>query len=48
MYRFTEGHLDADPPGDVGVDVHLSAEPVTQLLLSYGRVGPIRPALTGG
>jgi putative sterol carrier protein len=29
------------------VDCHISADPVTFLLIAFGRIGPIRPALTG-
>jgi hypothetical protein len=29
------------------VDCHISAEPVTFLLMSYNRIGPTMPALSG-
>lgn len=47
VYEFRNGALVVDPP-DVGrIDVHVSADPVTALLMSYGRLGRWRPALTG-
>ncbi|RMI32398.1 maleylpyruvate isomerase family mycothiol-dependent enzyme [Nocardia stercoris] len=47
VYRFVDGRLvvDHDTPGPV--DVHISAEPVTALLLNYGRIGPLLPSLNG-
>ncbi|MWK40591.1 maleylpyruvate isomerase family mycothiol-dependent enzyme [Actinomadura sp. J1-007] len=47
VYRFRAGELSIDPPEPGRIDVRVSADPVTWLLLSYGRVAPWRPALTG-
>lgn len=47
IYEFTDGVLKVDPTQPRRPDVHISAEPVTALLLSYGRIGPIWPSLTG-
>ncbi|MBO2455209.1 maleylpyruvate isomerase family mycothiol-dependent enzyme [Actinomadura barringtoniae] len=46
-YRFEDGALTIDPASTGPIDVHISAEPVTWLLLTYGRANPIRAALTG-
>ncbi|QIS13381.1 maleylpyruvate isomerase family mycothiol-dependent enzyme [Nocardia arthritidis] len=45
FFRFTAGQVTIGEPGPV--DVHISAEPVTLLLLNYGRLAPWKPALTG-
>lgn len=47
IYEFTDGVLEVDPTRPRRLDVHVSVEPVTALLLSYGRIGPIWPSLTG-
>ncbi|MPZ94572.1 MAG: maleylpyruvate isomerase family mycothiol-dependent enzyme [Propionibacteriales bacterium] len=47
IYEFTDGRLQIDPPAARRVDAHISADPVTALLTSYGRVGQIGPAITG-
>ncbi len=46
-YVISDGRLAVDPAEDVDVDVHISANPATWLLLSYGRVDQWTPALTG-
>ncbi|MEU7219454.1 maleylpyruvate isomerase N-terminal domain-containing protein [Nocardia iowensis] len=47
IYQFSDGHLTIDPPDPGRIDVHISAEPVTALLLNYGRIDPWLPTLTG-
>jgi uncharacterized protein (TIGR03083 family) len=47
VYEFTGGRLTVNPAQPRPIGVHISAEPVTALLLSYGRVNPTRAALTG-
>lgn len=47
VYEFTSGRLEVDPAQPRRVDTHISADPVTALLTSYGRVGQIGPAITG-
>lgn len=47
IYEFTGGSLAVNPDRPRTVDVHTSVEPVTGLLLSYGRCSPIRAALSG-
>ncbi|WP_158887735.1 maleylpyruvate isomerase N-terminal domain-containing protein [Amycolatopsis anabasis] len=47
LYQFRDGHLVVGPPAPDRIDVHLSFEPVTALLLTYGRIGQLRAALTG-
>lgn len=47
IYRFADGFLEINPADVTHVDVHISADPVTQLLLNYGRIGQFRPSLTG-
>ncbi|WP_240437823.1 maleylpyruvate isomerase N-terminal domain-containing protein [Sciscionella marina] len=46
-YVFRDGELTVDPAEPGRIDVRLSLEPVTALLLNYGRIGPVKPALTG-
>lgn len=46
-YVFRDGVLTVNPPDHPRPDVHISADPVTALLLNYGRIGPLRPAVTG-
>jgi hypothetical protein len=47
VYEFTNGRLAIDPGHPRRIDAHISAEPVTALLNSYGRTGQFRPAVTG-
>jgi uncharacterized protein (TIGR03083 family) len=48
VLRISGGRLTVHPPGTAGrVDCYLSGDPLTLLLVLYGRIGPIRPALTG-
>ncbi|NLU68290.1 maleylpyruvate isomerase family mycothiol-dependent enzyme [Streptomyces sp. HNM0574] len=47
VYRFDDGRLTVDPATPGRVDVTLSADPATALLLNYGRTGRWRAALTG-
>ncbi|MBF6213613.1 maleylpyruvate isomerase family mycothiol-dependent enzyme [Nocardia puris] len=47
VYRFDDGRLVVDPPGPTRPDVRFNAEPITWLLLAYGRLSPLVPALTG-
>lgn len=47
VYEFTNGQLEVDPERPRRIDAHISADPVTALLTSYGRVGQIGPAVTG-
>ena len=45
---FADGVLTVRPePATEPVDCHICADPAVHLLLSYGRIGPVRPALTG-
>lgn len=46
-FLFDDATLTIEPPSARKVDCHISADPGTFLLVGYGRVGPIRPALTG-
>ena len=46
-YQFRDGALTIDPASPDRIDVHISADPVTWLLLTYGRANPVRAALTG-
>lgn len=47
VYHFTDGKLTVNPPNVANIDVHISVDPVTQLLLNYGRINPVKAALTG-
>ncbi|WP_435592917.1 hypothetical protein [Nocardia sp. bgisy118] len=47
VFRFDSGALTVDPAEPGPIDVYLSIEPVTALLLNYGRIGQVRPALSG-
>lgn len=44
---FENGHLSVEQPGTRRVDCHISADPSAFLLVGYGRMGPVAPALTG-
>ncbi|MGH2694039.1 MAG: maleylpyruvate isomerase family mycothiol-dependent enzyme [Actinomycetota bacterium] len=44
---FENGGLTIEEPGARRVDCHISADPVAFLLVGYGRIGPLAPALTG-
>jgi uncharacterized protein (TIGR03083 family) len=46
-YAFRDGELTVNPAEPGPVDVHLSIEPVTSLLLSYGRIGQWSPSVIG-
>jgi putative sterol carrier protein len=46
-YVFDGGTLRIEEPTDAPVDTHISADPPTLLLMGYGRIGPVKPALTG-
>ena len=41
-----DGDLHVEPPSDRPVDCHLTVDPLTFLLLSFHRIGQIRPLLT--
>ncbi|RDI52657.1 maleylpyruvate isomerase N-terminal domain-containing protein [Nocardia mexicana] len=47
IYRFVDGVLTANPADTGRIDVHISMEPVTALLLNYRRINPLWPTLTG-
>lgn len=47
VYAFRDGRLSINPPSPGHIDVHISANPVTSLLINYGRIDPVWPALTG-
>lgn len=42
-----DGTASVDVPNGRRADCTISAEPVAMLLVSYGRMGPVKPALTG-
>ena len=42
-----DGALHLEPPSDRSVDCHLTVDPLTFLLLSFHRIGPTAPVLTG-
>lgn len=47
-YRFHDGALRIDETRRPGhVDVHISSDPVTALLLNYGRISTVRASLSG-
>lgn len=46
-WYFNEGRLTVEDSPTLPVDCRISAEPVTWLLMSYNRIGPIMPVLTG-
>jgi uncharacterized protein (TIGR03083 family) len=45
--RFDDGDLTVGGSYDGRVDCRISADPATYLLMACGRLGPVRPALTG-
>lgn len=47
ILAFHDGELTVGPPNPGPIDVHISAEPVTALLLTYGRIEPWRAVATG-
>ncbi|MBO0873425.1 MAG: maleylpyruvate isomerase N-terminal domain-containing protein [Pseudonocardia sp.] len=47
VYAFRDGKLTVNPSAAKRVDVHISIEPVTALLMSYRRLGQWAPTLTG-
>jgi uncharacterized damage-inducible protein DinB/putative sterol carrier protein len=47
-FSFADGGLTVEPGRTTErVDCHLSADPASFLLVMYGRMGPVRPAVTG-
>lgn len=42
VYSFHEGRLTVNPSHPGRIDAHISAEPVTALLMNYGRIGQLR------
>ena len=46
-WYFEDGRLTVESSPVTPVDCHISAEPATILLMSYNRIGPTLPALTG-
>lgn len=46
-WYFKDGRLTIESSPVVPVDCRISADPVTFLLMSYNRIGPTRPLLTG-
>jgi len=47
-FSFADGELTVEPGRTTErVDCHLSADPASFLLVMYGRIGPVRPAVTG-
>ncbi len=47
VYQFRNGQLTVNPPEPGRIDVHIVADPITALLLNYGRISQWKPALTG-
>lgn len=47
VYAFHDGELTVNPPDPRRIDVHISIDPVTSLLMSYGRLGQWAPTITG-
>lgn len=47
VYAFHKGRLTVNPSHPSRVDAHISAEPVTALLMNYGRTGQLRETITG-
>jgi putative sterol carrier protein len=46
-WYFSKGELSVETPPIEPVDCHISADPVTFMLMSYNRIGPAMPALSG-
>ena len=46
-WYFEDGQLTVESSPTLPIDCHISAEPVTFLLMSYNRIGSTLPALTG-
>jgi uncharacterized protein (TIGR03083 family) len=46
-WYFEDGRLTIENSPVSAVDCHISADPVTLLLMSYNRIGPTMPSLTG-
>jgi hypothetical protein len=46
-WYFDRGRLTIEQSRTHPVDCHISADPVTFMLMSYNRIGPIKPLLTG-
>ncbi|MGH2787921.1 MAG: maleylpyruvate isomerase family mycothiol-dependent enzyme [Actinomycetota bacterium] len=44
---FDDGRLAIERDARGPIDCHISADPVAFMLVSYGRIGPVAPALTG-
>jgi hypothetical protein len=47
VFAFDRGRLAIQPPGGQRVDCRISADPAAHLLVTYGRSGPLGPALRG-
>ncbi|MFT4041584.1 MAG: maleylpyruvate isomerase N-terminal domain-containing protein [Gordonia sp. (in: high G+C Gram-positive bacteria)] len=47
IYEFTDGRLAVNPAEYRTPDVYISVDPVAGLLAGYGRLSPIRAAITG-
>jgi putative sterol carrier protein len=45
--EFDDGAMSFSNAPARPIDCHISAEPITFLLVGFGRIGPFRPALTG-
>jgi uncharacterized protein (TIGR03083 family) len=45
-FAIADGALTVEPPGG-RVDCHIDADPVAFLLVFYGRIGPVAPAVRG-
>ena len=44
---FEDGRLVVERENGWRVDCHISADPAAYMLVAYGRMSPLRPALTG-
>jgi uncharacterized protein (TIGR03083 family) len=47
IFAFDHGRLAIQPPEGQRADCRISADPAAYLLVTYGRSGPLAPALTG-
>ena len=48
VFKIADGELTVHPPGTAGrVDCYMSGDPLSLLLVLYGRKSPYGPALTG-